>query len=151
MQLNTFLQQVNQLLNMELQQVCMAVRLAMFAPNELVRHKVLHYAGGELDEAMFLHHILCAYSDKAMPDVTCPGPSPWPGPGLGPDISCPSGPGQIPGILPPAGPQATLPPSIPISPPGIIPGLFPDIYPGVPYETNEVKVDEKKEDEKKEE
>ncbi|MGI6492171.1 MAG: hypothetical protein ACOX0T_07135 [Pelotomaculum sp.] len=149
MQLNTFLQQVNQLLNMELQQICMAARLAMFAPNELVRHKVLHFAGGELEEAMFLHHILCAYGGMAMPlgppDVTCPAPCPWPGPGLGPDVSCPGVPGQIPGILPPAGPGATLPPSIPIAPPGVIPGLFPDIYPGVPYETNEVKEDEKKE------
>jgi hypothetical protein len=156
MQANQFMEQVKQLLNLELQQIHLAAHLAMFAPNEPVRQKVLHIICEELSEAMFLNSVLCAYSDMCMPvspgvpypgtgpgvDV-CPdtgmGPGvPCPGIGMGPGVPCPGpGVGPIPGILPPAGPAATLPPSIPIAPPGMAPGLSPDIYPGVPYAEKE--------------
>lgn len=173
MQVNPFMEQVNQLLNLELRQIHMAAHLAMFAPNELVRHKVLHLIGEELDEAMFLHHVLCSYSDMCMPvspgvpypgigpEVgVCPGPGMGIGPGagmgpgmgigpgigIGPGLPCP-GPGvgvaPYPGILPPAGPAATLPPSVPIAPPGVAPGVFPGIYPGVPYAEKEKKEENK--------
>lgn len=162
MQANQFMDQVNQVLNLELQQIHMAAHLAMFAPNDFVRNQVLHIIEDELEEAMFLNHVLCSFSDACMPvspgvpypgigtgvDV-CPGIGmgpgigPCPGVGAGP-MPCPGvspgpGIGPIPGILPPAGPAATLPPSVPISPPNIAPGLFPDIYPGVPYGEKEKK------------
>lgn len=158
MQLNPFLNQVNQLLNLELQQIHLAAHLAMFAPNELIRHQILHIISEEQEEAMFLHHVLCAYSDMCMPvspGVPCPGIGPGvgvcPDTGMGPGIPCPGiGVGPIPGILPPAGPGATLPPSVPISPPGITPGLSPDIYPGVPYAEKEKEEKEEKDKEQKE-
>lgn len=156
MQANQFMDQVNQVLNLELQQIHMAAHLAMFAPNDFVRNQVLHIIEDELEEAMFLNHVLCSFSDACMPvspgvpypgigtgvDV-CPGIGMGPGIGTGP-MPCPGvspgpGIGPIPGILPPAGPAATLPPSVPISPPNIAPGLFPDIYPGVPYGEKEKK------------
>jgi hypothetical protein len=170
MQDNLFMAQIGQLLNIELRQICMAAQLAMLAPNEPVRKKLLHFISGELQEAMSYQNILCVYSDQCMPvSPGTPCPSMGPGMGMGPGGTCPDmgmgpgipgipcpgvgvgplpgvpcpGVGPIPGILPPAGPAATLPPSVPISPPINAPGLFPGIYPGVPYVEKEKKEEEK--------
>jgi len=99
MQENLFMDQICQLLNVELRQICMAAQLAMVAPNELVRKKLLRFMSGELQEAMVYHNILCAYSDMCTPvSPGMPCPSMGPGMGMGPGIGMGPGMGMGPGV-----------------------------------------------------
>lgn len=132
-----WMDRVRHALKMELRQIHHLARLAMMAPNEVAREMVLHLISEELQEAMFWSHVLCAYSDMAMP--VSPGAGFFPQPGI-------PFPGMGPGLVPPAGPGATLPPSVPIGPvggPGTFPGNVPGILPGIPLSQPEKKDDKK--------
>lgn len=109
---------VREVLQMELRQICSLANMALLAPNEVTRGMVLDLISDELDDAKFLSHVLCAYSDTLVsPGVPCPGVPVVPGvpgvPGVGP-------------AGPVVGPQTDLGPAF-----GTGPAVFPQ--PGYMY------------------
>ncbi|MFX4263725.1 hypothetical protein ACOBQJ_16180 [Pelotomaculum propionicicum] len=118
----TWCDNVRQIINAELHQICHLARLAILAPDEAARNMVLHLISEELHEAMFWNNVLCSTCDP------CAQPYPETGmqpgmflPGMGPDMGAGAGFGPEMGFMPVMGGPCPL--YTGVTCPGFCPGM----------------------------